>query len=320
MLTLVLVACQPQVPATAATDAPLRLAGPAAVVSFPLMRLAQTGVATDAQVRRAQFQLWQSADQLRVLLAREEIDFSAAPTHVPALLANRGEPVRLLNVSAWGMLWLISRDPGVHDLGDLRGRRLVTPYRRDMGALTLHALLDARGLQVGRDIQLLQARDAQDAVALMLSGREGHVLLPEPTASLLLWRNRQAGGPALHRAQSLEAAWSQQFPRAPDLPQAGLMVAARLHDDAALASAIVDAYAQAARWCKTQVRDCALLAQRHLPHIPLPVLESAIRVTRLDSRSARQARPQLEALYRRILQQQPEAIGAAMPADEFYGP
>lgn len=290
------------------------------MVSFPLMRMADTGVAVGGQQRPAQFALWQNADQLRVLLARGELDYSAAPTHVPALLASHGQRVRLLNVAVWGMLWLVSRDPQLHDFGDLRGRTLVTPYRRDMGAITLTAVLDSHGLVVDRDVRLIHSRDAQDVVALMLAGRGEHALLPEPLASLLLWRNRHSGGAPLYRVQSLEEAWSQQFPDQPELPQAGVMAAATRAEDRSLAAAIVTAYAQAAQWCKAQARACAQLAQRYLPDIPVPVLESAISVTRLDGIAARQARPQLEALYRRILEQEPEAIGAALPADEFYGP
>lgn len=298
----------------------IRLAGPPAVVSFPLMRMAETGFSVEGRHVGAKFQTWHGADQLRVLLARGEIDFSAAPTHVPALLANRGEPVRLLNVSVWGMLWLISRDPHMRGFSDLRQRDLLMPYRRDMGAITLQALLDAQGLVANQDVRLIPTRDANDAVSLMLAGRGQQALLPEPTASLLLWRNAQSGYAPLFRVQSLEAAWAQQFPQAPELPQAGVMAAGLQADSARLDTAIVEAYAQAARWCKLQAHACAKLAQRYLPELPLPALESAIRVTRLDGVPARQARPQLEALYRRILAQQPEAIGAALPADGYYGP
>ena len=315
-----LASCGERAADSATGERPLRLAGPPAVVSFPLMRMAETGITLDGRQVPAQFQTWHGADQLRVLLARGDIDFSAAPTHVPALLANRGEPVRLLNVSVWGMLWLISRDPHMRGFGDLRQRDLLMPYRRDMGAITLQALLDAQGLVANQDVRLIPTRDANDAVSLMLAGRGQQALLPEPTASLLLWRAARSGGAPLYRVQSLEAAWAQQFPQAPELPQAGVMAAGPHADNTRLGAAIVQAYAQAARWCKAQAHACAQLAQRYLPELPLPALESAIRVTRLDGVPARQARLPLEALYRRILAQQPEAIGAALPAEEFYGP
>ncbi|KAF1686194.1 hypothetical protein B1992_09405 [Pseudoxanthomonas broegbernensis] len=283
--------------------------------------MALTGI--DVHGRRprpARFRLWQNPDQLRVLLARGELDYSAVPANLPALMANRGEPVRLLNVSVWGLLWLVSRDPDVAGFDDLRGRTLLTPFRRDMGAIALHELLKARGIEAGAGIQLRQARDGLDAVALMLAGQGEHALLPEPTASLLLWRNRDEGGAPLYRAQSLEQAWAQAFPARPELPQAGVMAAAGTDGDPALDRAVAAAYARSARWCKADPPACAALAHRYLPHMPVPALEESIRVTRLDGLDAAAVRPQLDALYRLILDSQPEAVGGRLPDAGFYGP
>lgn len=303
-----------------ADEEPLRLAGPGAVVSFPLMHMAATGIKVDGKVQPAQFQLWQSADQLRVMLARDEVDYSAAPANLPALMANHGEPVKLLNVSVWGLLWLVSRNPEVHGFTDLKEQTLLTPFRRDMGAIALQEVLKAQTLDTDNDIALRQTRDALDAVTLMLAGQGEHALLPEPTASLLLHRNREMGGAPLYRAQSLETAWADAFPQQPELPQAGVMAAPRRASDTTLGEAITAAYAESARWCKTDPPACAALAHEYLPHMPLPALEESIRVTRLDGLPATEVRPQLEALYRLILQSQPEAVGGRLPSSEFYGP
>ncbi|MGB3393454.1 MAG: hypothetical protein WBA56_08480, partial [Stenotrophomonas sp.] len=155
---------------------------------------------------------------------------------------------------------------------------------------------------------------------LMLAGQADHAVLPEPTASLLLQRNRNEGSAPLYRVQSLEAAWALQFPQQPELPQAGVMATAPRATDVALNQAIVSAYADASRWCKDDPAACAALAQRHLPHMPLPALEESIRVTRLDGLPTAQVRPQLEALYRLILASQPEAVGGRLPDPAFYGP
>ncbi|MCH1999217.1 ABC transporter substrate-binding protein, partial [Achromobacter xylosoxidans] len=68
--------------------ATLTLAGPGAVVSYPLMHMAATG-ALAGQADAVRFRLWQSADQLRTLLVNGDVDFSAAPSTLPALLRNR---------------------------------------------------------------------------------------------------------------------------------------------------------------------------------------------------------------------------------------
>ncbi|SHH16764.1 ABC transporter substrate-binding protein [Pollutimonas bauzanensis] len=306
-------------PARAARYEKLTLAGPTAVVTFPLLHMVETQ-ALKQYTDKLEFRLWQNPDQLRVLLAKKEIDFSAAPSNLPALMANRGDPVRLLNISVWGILWLVSRDPAVHGFADLAGKELLVPFQRDLPAVLLDTLLQAQALPPEKAVRLRRTRDSQDAIALMLTGQGQHALLVEPTASLLMWRNQQQGGAPLYRAQSLEAAWRASFPGQADLPQAGIMVNSHLAHDIALSRAVDQAYADSAAWCSSHPRDCAELVHRHIPHLPVAAIEDAIEVTRLDSRPANTIRPQLEALYRLLGEQHPQAIGGRLPDADFYGP
>lgn len=306
-------------PATQAQQEVLRLAGPSAVVSFPLLHMVESG-ALKAHAKRVEFRLWQNPDQLRVLLANDEIDYSAVPVNLPALVAGRGLPVRLLNVSVWGIIWLVSRDLAIQGFADLRGEELVMPFQRDLPAVLVDELLRSHGLEAGKDLTLRPVRDGQDAQALLLAGRAKHALLVEPAVSLLLWRNQQQNGAPLRRVQSLENAWNQAFPANPELPQAGIMASARIAEQHELARAVEQAYAQSARWCSAQPRECAELVHRHLPHLPVAAVEESIRVTRLESRPASEAREQLEALYRLLAERHPQAIGGSLPNAEFYGP
>ena len=190
-----------QAPVGTAREALLRLGGPGAVVSFPLLHMVESG-ALQQYAERVEFRLWQNPDQLRVLLAKNELDYSAAPVNLPALMAGRGQPVRLLNVSVWGIIWLVSHDPQVKGFADLAGKEVVLPFQRDLPAILVDELLLSHGLKPGRDLTLRPVRDGQDAQALLLAGRADHALLVEPAVSLLLWRNRSQGGaPLLGRAR-----------------------------------------------------------------------------------------------------------------------
>lgn len=306
--------------ASAARLPKLVLAGPAAVVTYPLLHMMETGALKD-YADEVEFRLWQNPDQLRVLLAKQEIDVSAAPSNLPALMANRGDPVKLLNISVWGILWLVSRDPEVRSFKDLAGKELLVPFQRDLPEVLLDTLLTAQQEDTGAaSVTLRRTRDAQDAIALMLTGKGRTALLVEPTASLLLWRARQQDDIALHRGQNLESAWREQFPDKAELPQAGIMVNSHLSSNTALSQAVEQAYAKSARWCKANAQSCAELVHRHIPQLPVEPVKNAIDLTRLESRSATQARPQLEALYGLVAERYPQAIGGKLPADGFYGP
>jgi len=308
-----------QLPAHAAPSyKKLTLGGPAAVVSYPLLHMLETNVLQD-YTETLSFRLWQSPDQLRALLTRKEIDLTAAPVNLPALMFNLGEKVKLLNISVWGILWLVSSDPDVKGFDDLKGKELLVPFQRDLPSVLLDTLLAARN-NGQETVKLRPVRDAQDAITLMLSGKGQHALLVEPTAAMLLWRNRQQGERELFRVQSLEEAWRETFPNKAELPQAGLMANSNVAQDTELLEAVDKAYAESARWCKSNTLACAEMVNRHIPHLPVPAVEEAIRVTRLESLSASQIRPQLENLYGLLGERFPKAVGNKMPAVEFYGP
>lgn len=296
----------------------LTLAGPAAVVSYPLMHMAQTQ-ALSQYTDKLEFRLWQNPDQLRVLLAKKEVDYSAAPSNLSALMFNKGQAVKQLNISVWGILWLVSRDPAVKDFSDLAGKELLVPFQRDLPAVLLDTLL-AKQAEPGKDaVRLRRTRDAQDAIALMLTGQGDQALLVEPTASLLLWQAEQKKV-ALHRGQSLEQAWAEVFPSQQALPQAGVMANVTVAQDTELNQAVERAYAESARWCSQQPQACAQMVHGYLPQFPVPAIQTAIEKTRLDSRPASEIRPQLEALYQLLADQHPQALGGGLPAAGFYGP
>ncbi|HFQ9247433.1 TPA: ABC transporter substrate-binding protein [Pseudomonas aeruginosa] len=298
----------------------LNLAGPPSVVSFPLFRMIEQN-ALASQAQEVHLQLWQNGEQLRAMLVSGQIDFSAAPSNVPANLYNRGQAVRLLTVSAWGVHWLVSRDPNVHDFSDLRGKELVVPLRHDMPGIVVDRLLAAQGWQTGRELTIRSARDFPSAVNQLLSGQADHALLVEPSVSVLLARNAQQSGAApLYRVKSLQGLWADSFPEQPELPQAGLMAYGAVVKDEALLAEVALAYQNASLWCQQQQRACAELAHRYLPHLPIEALEQAIAHSPLDPRPANQVQPQLQAFYQLLFSQAPELIGGRLPDAGMYTP
>ena len=109
---LALLAAPLAAPAWAATGAPLpqiTLAGPPAIVSAPLIHMAETN-ALQGVAQRTVFTAWRDPDQLRMMAMGGKADVLAMPSNVAANLFNRGAGVTLLNISTWGALWVVTRD------------------------------------------------------------------------------------------------------------------------------------------------------------------------------------------------------------------
>lgn len=297
----------------------LVLAGPTAAVSFPLIHMVSNG-SLNNWADEIEFKHWKNVDQLRVLLAKNQVDFSAVPINLPAIMANRGMPIKLLNVSVWGLLWLISNDPEVKNFDDLANKTLLSTYQRDLPAILLNTLLQAKNLVAEKAPKIRYARDAQDAISLMLTGQADSVLLPEPVASMLLTANDKQKTKVINRVISLEQAWAETFPDQPDLPQAGIMANVSVANDEALSQDFVAAYEKSAIWCKSDPAACAKLVHETLSFLPLDALDQSIRVTRIDSHTAKSVQPAIEDLYKLMMANEPAVIGNQLPIQGFYGP
>ncbi|MBP6500899.1 MAG: PhnD/SsuA/transferrin family substrate-binding protein, partial [Thauera sp.] len=211
----------------------LTLAGPSAAVSNALIHMVDSGALNDiADV--VEFVPWRDPDQLRVMALDGRADVLAMPTNVAANLYNRGAKLQLINVSTWGVLWLVSRDPALKSLADLRGKELAMPFRGDMPDIVLQLLAEQQGLDVKKDLQLRYVASPVDAMQLLVMRRVDHALLAEPAASMAL---RKTGSfplsmiaPELHRSVDLQQEWGRVFARAARIPQAGIAVMGALRE------------------------------------------------------------------------------------------
>jgi len=297
----------------------LTVAGPPAAVSYPLIELVESG-ALDALARRVEFVSWRDPDQVRALILRDEVDLVALPSNVAANLYNRGVEIRLVNISAWGLLWLLSRDPDIARLEDLAGAEIVVPFRGDMPDIILGELLARNGLDVRSDVRLRYVASPMDAMQLIIMRRASHAVLSEPAASMAL--EKTASGmtgliaPDLHRAIDLQSAWATAFERDARIPQAGIVAVGPLPEP--VIEAFANAYADALERLLADPGRAAGQIVAALPMLTETAAVEAITHSRLEAVAATEAREALEFFYRILEQRSPALIGGRLPDSGFY--
>ncbi|HSH56554.1 MAG TPA: ABC transporter substrate-binding protein [Halomonas sp.] len=259
---------------------------------------------------------WRDPDQLRAWIAGGGVQLTATPTNVAANLYNRGVPVVLMNVNVWGTLGLLTLEGPLTSLADLAGRRLGVPWRGDMPDLVLRYLLAREGLEVGRDVQIAYQGSPFETVQLFLAQRLEAAVLPEPMRTAT---RRQAAALGISPLElDLQQEWARLTGESAALPQAGVICRRELLDDhpdwiAAVQSAVGEAVA----WVGANPTAAAALGAEHAP-LPAPVFEGAIERTRLEMRSAVEARPALERFFSALAELSSDFIGGGLPDDAFY--
>lgn len=270
----------------------------------------------DDLVGGSELRSWRDPDQLRTWIAGNEVQLTATPTNVAANLYNRGVPVVLMNVNVWGTLGLLACEAPLASLADLAGRHIGVPWRGDMPDLVLRYLLAREGLEVGRDLRITYQASPFETVQLFLAQRLDVAVLPEPMRTAT---RHQAGSLGLEPLElDLQQEWARLAGGVAALPQAGVICRRELieaHPD--WIAAVQTAVGEAVGWVNANPGAAARLGAKHAP-LPAPVFEGAIARTRLEMRTAQEARPALEGFFSALAELSSGFIGGGLPDDAFY--
>ena len=307
-------------PALAAPVPGLSVLGAPNASTIVMVRLLQTA-AWQLAAPGTQFRLWRDTDELRAGIAGGETRLFTTPSHVPALFAARGVPVRLLSIISMGHLYVVSDDKSVTKLADLRGRKVTNFFQNDMPDLIFRALLRHAGMEPGRDIDIEYVGTPMEAAQMAIAGRTGTVVLSEPPATMAITMAQQAGagqaGRTLYRAISLQEEWGRAFGQ-PRIPMAGVALHQSLIDDSPELLALLRAgLPDAANWVLANPDAAAALAEQTMD-IRAMMFRRALPYFGIGVFGARAVQTELMAFYRVLLDLYPESIGGRLPDDSLF--
>lgn len=299
-----------------AAKAGMTLYGPPVGPSVTLASIAEKGLLA-SHVQDVNFEIYKSPDVLRTGFISGDWQLAVTPSYVAANLANKGLPVKILNIMTWGMLYVLSYDGEVKKPEDLAGETVGMFFRNDMPDLVFGRIMAEKGLKAGKDYQLQYTATPFEALQLLLSGRIKHCVLPEPAATAGLVKAKKLGK-ALHRSLDLAKNWASVTGGNGRFPMAGTMV----HEDLLAAKPdFIEAFqatcVSETKWVKDNPKEAAAIAAKDMP-LPAPVIAKSIPATHLTTQRASEIRAELEQFYSLLAEQNPSIIGGKLPPADFY--
>ncbi len=283
--------------------------------SVSLARVIGAGMLS-AAAPNATFRLWRDPDELRAAVATGETRLFSTPTNLPANLANRGLPIRLLCLLGEGHLVIVTADEAVNSFKDLVGKPVLGFFRNDMPDLVFRACARLDGIDPLKDFQLSYVQSGMEAAQLIAAGKAETALLSEPAATAAIMMAAKQGR-TLRRAFSLQDVWATHHGGA-GIPMVGVGVHQSLIDeDPEIAAALGSSLPEAASWALANPAEAAALAQKDMG-MHAAVFEQAIPRFNMKIASAEDAKDQLDTFYQTILDIAPDALGGKLPASGFY--
>lgn len=302
-------------PHVARAAEPLLLWGPPATPGLLLVTAAREE-ALKALPMPVEVRIWRTPDEMRAGLSSGTMKAVVMPSYAAANLHNRGLGLRLVNILTHGLLSVVAPAGTVKTLEDLKGKRVVVPFKNDMPDFIFRRLLAARRIAT-EELVIDYSGTPPEAVQLLLAGRADAALLSEPASAgaLLLSGLR---GKGLERAIDTRLAW-REATEAASLPQAGLAVSDVLARE--IGEAGIRTLQQAVEAALvTVLADPAAAASEAatLFQLPGPVLARAVPFSNLVAQLASAARPDLEKMFVALAEGDARIIGGKLPGDGFY--
>lgn len=299
----------------------LILSGPIASVSHPLIHMATTGALNDI-AKKVEFKLWKNPDELRALTLKGGANFIAVPSNVAANLYNKGVDIKLLNISVWGILGMLTRDKTKKTLSDFKNEEIAMPFRADMPDILFEEIVKAQGMDPKKDFKLRYMSNPMDAMQSLILRQVDHALLAEPAISIALKKTGSFPlkliAPDLYRSADLQEEWGKTFNVEAKVPQAGIAVLGDLAKNTNLIKRFKEEYNKSLLWYKSHPKEAGELIVKTIPALDAQGLSNSIKYVKLDPVEVKDAKEDLEFFYSILKKNNPKSIGGKLPDNKFY--
>ncbi len=253
-----------------------------------------------------------SADIMAAKVIGGEYQVAVLPINMAAKLRSAGVPLVLGAIIGNGMLSLLTNDPGVTSLADLRGSELDVAGQGATPDFLMRRLLRDARLDPDADLHLAYALPYPEMAAALAAGKIHNAVLPEPFSTIARMAN-----PALRSPIDLGALWKASTGMA-DYPMTALV----FRTDAGLSPADIRGILDAVHASiDATIRDpvaAGLLVEKHELGVKAALATVSIPRCNFTYQEAPAARPQVEALLSEFLKAAPASIGGKLPEATFY--
>ncbi|PIE72395.1 MAG: ABC transporter substrate-binding protein [Deltaproteobacteria bacterium] len=292
------------------------MASPFSPLIMPMAHILEEGL-LDKVSKKVELVTWNTPDQLRAMLTRGEVDFVSVPSNVAAIFYNKGVNLSLARVSIWGVFYLISNDPSVTSLSQLKGERILVPFRGDQPDLLFQVISQSQGLDPLKDFNIQYVSSPLDVTMSLLAGKVDNALMIEPAAAMALIKAEQKEL-KFTRVIDVQKEYASAVGNNRGIPNAGVAVLPAAKKKRAVVETFLKAYDQSVQWTNENPKEAAELAARHIQGVNAKAFENALKYTDFRSVSGKDAQRDLELMFSRFLEINPKSIGGNLPSQGFY--
>ena len=287
------------------------LKGPTTMGMVKLMSDAEAGEThQDYQVT-----MYGAADEVVPLLVKGDIDLAAIPANLAANLYNQTEgKVQVAAINTLGVLYVVTTGDDVKSVEDLKGKTVYSTGKGTTPEYVLNYILKENGIDPEKDLTVEYKSEATEVAAALQAADEGAIaVLPQPYVTAA-----QSQIEGLNVALNLTEEWNKVSTDS-DLVTGVLVASTEFieQNEAAFEEFLKD-YQASIEWVNSNTADAAELVANYGIVAKAPLAQKALPACNITSVDGAEMKTKLSGYLQVLFDQNPKAVGGAMPGDDFY--
>lgn len=294
------------------TDVTVRigsLKGPTSMGLVELMDKAEKGEAG----ANYEFTMAAAADEINAAFLKGDLDIVLIPANVASVLYNKTDgQVAVLDINTLGVLYLLESGGTIRSAADLEGRTIYLPGKGTTPDYALQYILAQNGL-TAEDVNLQYKSEAAEVISALAEEPEALGLLPQPAVTTACMQNE-----SLRIALDLTAEWDKVSTGSSLVTGVTLVRREFLEQHESAVQAFLSAHAESTDFTNENVEQAAEMTAA-LEIVPkAPIAAQAIPYCNITCITGTDMQTALSGYLNVLAGQNPEAVGGALPAEDFY--
>lgn len=294
--------------------AAIRVAGLKGPTTMGLVKLMQDNE-DKATANTYEVEMFGAADEVNTRLIQGELDVAAVPANVASVLYNKTQgKIQVAAINTMGVLYVVDTAGEVASIEDLRGKTIYSTGKGQTPEFALNYILRQNDIDPATDVTIEYKSEATE-VAAMLAAGEGNAIavLPQPYATAVQMQNEN-----VKVALNLTEEWDKVSTDSQMVT--GVLVARTefIEQNPDVFATMLQEYEASINWVNENTEDAAELVAKYGIVEKAPVAAKALPYCNLTYIGGEQMQADLSGYLQVLFDQNPEAVGGAMPADDFY--
>lgn len=292
----------------------LALKGPTAMGMVSLMNQADQGEITD---EKYDFQIVASPDEVSPAIAQGTADIAAVPANLASVIYQKTDGgIQVLTINTLGVLYLVENGNQIQNVSDLKRKTIYASGKGATPEYALNYILKENGLTPGEDVQIEWKSEHTECVAALAEHEDAIALLPQPFVT-----TAQSKNDSLRVALDLTQEWDniQKENGGSSSLVTGVTVVrtefAQEHPE--IVEDFMERYQESVDYVNGHTEEASKLIGDY-DIVPEAIAQKALPECNIVYIAGTEMKKKLSGYLEVLEQENPQAVGGALPADEFY--